>query len=107
VSIVVREILSVCCKESHKQLSTCQLQELHTIYALQFRALERTWLELGKNLGRTLLEVARIPRQVYHRQPASVVLKHETSTLRQRHTFISIDLKFGLSDNVREVSEPA
>jgi len=26
---------------------------------------------------------------------ALVVLKHETSTLRQRHNFISIDLKFG------------
>jgi len=38
---------------------------------------------------------------------ASVVLKHETSTLRQRYNFISIDLKFGVSDNVREVSSPA
>jgi len=36
----------------------------------------------------------------------SVVLKHETSTLRQRHNFISIDLKFGLSDYVREVTNP-
>jgi len=33
----------------------------------------------------------------------SVVLKHETSTLRQRHNFILIDLKFGVSDYVREV----
>jgi len=32
-----------------------------------------------------------------------VVLKHETSTL-QRHNFISIDLTFGVSDNVREVT---
>jgi len=38
---------------------------------------------------------------------ASVVLKHETSTLRQRHNFISIKLKFGVSDNVREVTSPA
>jgi len=38
---------------------------------------------------------------------ASVVLKHETSTLRQRHNFISIDLKFGVSDCVRVVTIPA
>jgi len=29
-----------------------------------------------------------------------VVLKHETSTLRQSHSFKSIDLKFGVRDNV-------
>jgi len=34
------------------------------------------------------------------------VLKHETSTLRQRHNFISIDFKFGVGDNVREVTDP-
>jgi len=38
---------------------------------------------------------------------ASVVLKHETSTLRQRHNCISINLKFGVSDNVREVTSSA
>jgi len=38
---------------------------------------------------------------------ASVVLKHETSTLRQIHNFISIDCKFGVSDYVREVTSPA
>jgi len=38
---------------------------------------------------------------------ASVVLKHETSTLRQRHNFISIDLEFGVSDKIREVTSPA
>jgi len=37
---------------------------------------------------------------------AVVVLKHESSTLRQRHNFISIDFKFGLGDNVREVTNP-
>jgi len=37
---------------------------------------------------------------------ASVVLKYETSTLRQRHNFISIDFKFGVGDNVREVTNP-
>jgi len=60
---------------------------------------------------------------------AIVLLKHETSTLRQRHNFmlisdspagpsrvygvlrqkhnfISIDLTFGVSDNVREVTSP-
>jgi len=37
---------------------------------------------------------------------ASLVLKHETSTLRQSHNFISIDLKFGVSDNVRKVNSP-
>jgi len=37
---------------------------------------------------------------------AIVVLKHENSTLRQRHNFISIDFKFGAGDNVREVTNP-
>jgi len=51
--------------------------------------------------------------QYYHRQglavlmaSAVVVPKHETSTIRQRHNFISIDLKFGVSDNVREGTSP-
>jgi len=35
---------------------------------------------------------------------AVVVVKHETSTLRQRHNFISIDFKFGVGDHVREVT---
>jgi len=38
---------------------------------------------------------------------ALVVLKHETSTLRQRHNFVSIDLQFGVGDYVREVTSPA
>jgi len=38
---------------------------------------------------------------------ASVVLKHENSTLRQSHDFISINLKFSVSDYVREVTSPA
>jgi len=33
-----------------------------------------------------------------------VVLKHETSTFRQSHNFISIDFKFGVGDYVREVT---
>jgi len=37
---------------------------------------------------------------------AVVVLKHETSTPRQRHNFISIDFKFGVGDKVREVTNP-
>jgi len=37
---------------------------------------------------------------------AAVVLKHETSTLRQRHNFISIDLKFDVGDYVKEVTNP-
>jgi len=32
------------------------------------------------------------------------VQKHETSTLRQSHNFISIDFKFGVGDYVREVT---
>jgi len=32
---------------------------------------------------------------------ASVVLRHETSTLRQSHNFISIDFAFGVGDNAR------
>jgi len=39
---------------------------------------------------------------------AVVVLKHETSTLRQSHNFISIDLKFfGVGDYVMEVTSTA
>jgi len=38
---------------------------------------------------------------------AVVVLKHETSTLRQSYNFILIDLNFGVGDNVREVTSPA
>jgi len=38
---------------------------------------------------------------------AVVVLKHETSILRQSHNFISIDLKFGVCDNVREITSIA
>jgi len=37
---------------------------------------------------------------------AVVVLKHETSTIRQRHNYLSIDLTFGVSDYVREVTSP-
>jgi len=35
------------------------------------------------------------------------MLKHETSTLRQSHNFISIDFKFGMREYVREVTSPA
>jgi len=38
---------------------------------------------------------------------AVVVLKHETSTHRQRHHFMTIDFKFSVGDNVREVTSPA
>jgi len=38
---------------------------------------------------------------------AVVVLKHQTSTLRQRHNLTSIDFKFGVGDYVREVTCPA
>jgi len=38
---------------------------------------------------------------------AVVVQKHETSTLRQSHNFISIDLTFGVGDYVREATSPA
>jgi len=37
---------------------------------------------------------------------ALVVLKHETSTLRQRHNFTSIDLQFGVGDYDREANNP-
>jgi len=37
---------------------------------------------------------------------AVVELKHETSTLRQRHNFISINFKFGVGDYVRQVANP-
>jgi len=37
---------------------------------------------------------------------AVVVLKHETSTLRKKHTFISIGFKFGVGDYGREVTNP-
>jgi len=38
---------------------------------------------------------------------AVVVLKRETSTLRQSHNFISIDLRFGVGDYVREITSLA
>jgi len=38
---------------------------------------------------------------------AVVVLKLKTSTLRQSHNFISIDLKFSVRNNVREIISPA
>jgi len=38
---------------------------------------------------------------------AVVVLMHETSTLSQSHTFISIDFKFDVGDYVREVTSTA
>jgi len=38
---------------------------------------------------------------------AVVVLKQETSTLRQSHNFIQINLTFGVGDNVRRVTSPA
>jgi len=37
---------------------------------------------------------------------AVVVLKHETSTVRQRHNLISLYFKFGVGDYVREVTNP-
>jgi len=37
---------------------------------------------------------------------AVVVLKHETSTLRLRHNFISIDFTFGVGDYARKVTNP-
>jgi len=36
-----------------------------------------------------------------------VILKYETSTLRQSHNFISLDLTFGVGDYVGEVTSPA
>jgi len=38
---------------------------------------------------------------------AVVVLKHETSTTYQSHIYESIELKFGLGDNVTRFSNPA
>jgi len=35
------------------------------------------------------------------------VLKHDTSTLRQSKTFISIGFKFGVGYDVREITNPA
>jgi len=37
---------------------------------------------------------------------AVVVLKHETSTFRRRHNFISINFKVGVDERVREVTSP-
>jgi len=38
---------------------------------------------------------------------AVVVLKHEISTVRQRHNFISVDFTFGAGDQVREITTSA
>jgi len=55
-----------------------------------------------------LLAVSQAARQGLAVLMASalVVLEHETSTRRQRHNVISIDFKFGVGDNVREVTNP-
>jgi len=37
---------------------------------------------------------------------AVVLLKHETSTIRQRHNFISIDFNFGVGNYVKKVTNP-
>jgi len=37
----------------------------------------------------------------------SILLKHETSTLRQSHHFMSIDYKFGVGDYIREITSSA
>jgi len=37
---------------------------------------------------------------------AVVVLKHETTTLHQRHNYISIDFKLVVGDYVKEVTNP-
>jgi len=55
------------------------------------------------SLTRSLSQAARQGLAVLMAS-ASVVLKHETSTLRQSHNCISIDLKFGVRDYVREVT---
>jgi len=38
---------------------------------------------------------------------AVVLIKHETSTLRQGHNFISIDFKCGVDDYVKQITNPA
>jgi len=38
---------------------------------------------------------------------AVVVLKHKTSTLRQSHNFILIDMKCGVADYINEFTSPA
>jgi len=66
-------------------------------------------------LDERLFTIAGLPDMLSdHRQSLAVlmayvvvVLKHETSTLCKSHNFISIDFKFGVVDNVREVTSPA
>jgi len=59
--------------------------------------------------GRQCTEGSQAVRQGLAVLIASIVevLKHGTSTLRQRHNFISIDFIFGVGDYVREVTSHA
>jgi len=63
--------------------------------------------ENEENEEKTRSQEARQGLAVLMASDSVIVLKHETSTLRQRHNFISIDLTFGVSDYVKEVTSPA
>jgi len=58
------------------------------------------------SLGHVILSLAARQGSAALMASAVVVRKHETSTLHQRHNFISIDLTFGVSDYVRKVTSP-
>jgi len=61
---------------------------------------------LNRNHYRKLISQAARHGSAVLMASAVVVLKHEISTIRQRHDFISIDLTFGVSNHVREVTSP-
>jgi len=58
------------------------------------------------NSRRGLSQAARQGFKTVLMESGVVVLKLETSTLRQSNNFISIDFIFGVGDYVREVTSP-
>jgi len=91
-------------KRSNRKSAIIQNLKKHKIHVMMPESLKLKRKSL--NLHLAVSQAARQGLAVLMAS-ASVVLKHETSTLRQRHNFISIDLKFRVSDYVREVTRPA
>jgi len=88
------------------------LYTIHTIQQYNVQQLSSHLLRRKKGDGNLNILDAGVESQAARQglavlmASAVVVLKYEASTLRQRHNFISIDLTFGVSDYVREVTSP-
>jgi len=76
---------------------------------VQVQGLQDNNFTICSYCGVVVLNTSQAARQglVVLMASAVVVLKHKTSLLRQSHNFISIDLTFGVSAYVREVTRHA